>query len=176
MPWKSDKQRRWGHTAEGLKALGGKKAVAEWDLASKKTKKKFKVVVNNKIKAFGQVDVAKKKPVIEINKKKHKGNKAELADTIRHEIEHIKHPKASEKVVHKSTPMQMSPAEQSRMIAKLRNKKINYKEGAIKRKFKMGAVTAKPGDFISRMNESKRASKTNQKSTPKTNIGIMGLT
>lgn len=35
MPWQSDAQRRWGHTAEGMKALGGPAAVAEWDAATK---------------------------------------------------------------------------------------------------------------------------------------------
>lgn len=34
MPWKSEKQRAWGHSKEGTKALGGKKAVAEWDKAT----------------------------------------------------------------------------------------------------------------------------------------------
>lgn len=31
MPYKSDAQRRWAHTAAGIKALGGKKKVAHWD-------------------------------------------------------------------------------------------------------------------------------------------------
>lgn len=35
MPWKSKKQRAWGHSPEGIKALGGKKAVEEWDKATK---------------------------------------------------------------------------------------------------------------------------------------------
>ena len=35
MPWKSKKQRAWGHSHEGIKALGGKKAVEEWDKATK---------------------------------------------------------------------------------------------------------------------------------------------
>jgi len=35
MPYKSDQQRKWAHTQSGLKALGGKKKVAEWDKASK---------------------------------------------------------------------------------------------------------------------------------------------
>ena len=35
MPFKSDAQRRWGHTAEGEKALGGPSKVAEWDAATK---------------------------------------------------------------------------------------------------------------------------------------------
>jgi hypothetical protein len=35
MPYKSDAQRRWAHTASGIKSLGGKKKVAEWDRATK---------------------------------------------------------------------------------------------------------------------------------------------
>ena len=38
MPWKSEKQRKWGHSPEGIKALGGKKAVEEWDKATKRKK------------------------------------------------------------------------------------------------------------------------------------------
>ena len=34
MPYKSQAQRRWAHTKEGTKALGGKKAVEEWDKAT----------------------------------------------------------------------------------------------------------------------------------------------
>ena len=34
MPWKSEQQRKWGHTKEGTKALGGKQAVAEWERAT----------------------------------------------------------------------------------------------------------------------------------------------
>ena len=34
MPWKSEKQRAWGYTKAGTKALGGKKAVAEWEKAT----------------------------------------------------------------------------------------------------------------------------------------------
>jgi hypothetical protein len=34
MPWKSEQQRKWGHTKEGIKALGGKKNVAEWNKAT----------------------------------------------------------------------------------------------------------------------------------------------
>lgn len=35
MPYVSEQQRKWAHTANGEKALGGKKKVAEWDRASK---------------------------------------------------------------------------------------------------------------------------------------------
>jgi hypothetical protein len=36
MPFVSKAQQRWGHTKEGIKALGGKKAVAEWNRATPK--------------------------------------------------------------------------------------------------------------------------------------------
>ena len=34
MPFKSEAQRRWAHTKAGTRALGGKKAVAEWERAT----------------------------------------------------------------------------------------------------------------------------------------------
>lgn len=37
MAWKSDQQRKWGHTVEGEAALGGPDKVAEWDNATKGT-------------------------------------------------------------------------------------------------------------------------------------------
>lgn len=35
MPYKSLQQERWAHTTNGIRALGGKKKVAEWDRATK---------------------------------------------------------------------------------------------------------------------------------------------
>lgn len=35
MPFVSSKQRAWAYTKEGTKALGGKKAVEEWEKATK---------------------------------------------------------------------------------------------------------------------------------------------
>lgn len=35
MPYKSKQQQKWAHTPAGIKALGGKKNVAEWDRATK---------------------------------------------------------------------------------------------------------------------------------------------
>lgn len=35
MPYKSERQRKWAHTKAGTRALGGKKAVEEWDNATK---------------------------------------------------------------------------------------------------------------------------------------------
>lgn len=44
MPFVSQQQRKWAHTPEGTKALGGKKAVEEWDKATgnKKLPKRVK--------------------------------------------------------------------------------------------------------------------------------------
>jgi hypothetical protein len=36
MPFKSQAQRKWAYTKEETKALGGKKAVAEWEKATTK--------------------------------------------------------------------------------------------------------------------------------------------
>ena len=36
MPFVSQKQRKWAYTQEGTKALGGKKAVAQWERATTK--------------------------------------------------------------------------------------------------------------------------------------------
>lgn len=43
MPYKSEAQRRWAHTEKGIKALGGKKNVEEWDRESKGKKMPEKV-------------------------------------------------------------------------------------------------------------------------------------
>lgn len=173
--WKSDKQRRWGHTAEGLKALGGKKAVAEWDSASKTKKKKVKpkIVVNNHIKAYGQTDTDT--GVVEINKKKHRGDKRQLTDTIKHEIFHVKHPQATEKQTYKATGKlsDITPQEEQHYLSKLRMKKINYKVGVVKRKLHLKGDT-KPGDLISKANESKITRTTNQPIPRKEKVSIMG--
>jgi hypothetical protein len=48
MPYKSDAQRRWAHTDNGTKALGGPSVVAEWDSASKGKKLPKKAKPSNK--------------------------------------------------------------------------------------------------------------------------------
>ena len=35
MPWKSESQRKWGNSPAGIRALGGKQNVAEWNAATK---------------------------------------------------------------------------------------------------------------------------------------------
>lgn len=34
MPWKSEAQRKWGNSPTGIRALGGKRNVAEWNKAT----------------------------------------------------------------------------------------------------------------------------------------------
>lgn len=36
MPWASVQQARWGHSLTGVRALGGKNKVSEWDAATPK--------------------------------------------------------------------------------------------------------------------------------------------
>lgn len=54
MPLKSQAQRRWAHTPEGTKALGGESAVAEWEAATPKNiperVKKKKPKVNHNLR------------------------------------------------------------------------------------------------------------------------------
>ena len=47
IPFKSEAQRRWAYTKEGMKALGGKEKVAEWEKATG-TKKLPKVAPKGK--------------------------------------------------------------------------------------------------------------------------------
>jgi hypothetical protein len=123
-------------------------------------KKKIKIVRNDKLKEYGNQQGNK----IEINVRKHKGSKAELADTIKHELNHAKHPKASEKTIQKKTQIDMSKmswSEKEVLTKKVRMKKLNWKGGALKRKFKMGPGKVEPGSYLAKVNESKVHKKTN---------------
>jgi len=119
-------------------------------------KKKYNISVNNKLKgAFGSMNP--KTNHIEINVKKHKGDKRELASTIKHELMHVNHPKMTERQVYKRTAKtKISPQEQNKLIAKLRHKKLNYKIGAIKRKFKLGRNKVETGGLIKQSNLSRQ--------------------
>lgn len=125
--------------------------------AQMRVKKKIKIKINNKMRAYGSYD--EKTRTLEVNKKKHKGDKKELADTVKHELLHVKHPKMTEKMTYKKTKAavkKMSVAEQDALVAKLRHKKLNYKTGAIKRKYKIKASDkVEPGSLITKLNESK---------------------
>ena len=114
----------------------------------KSPKKKAKIVINNHLKGdFGAMNPKTNK--VEINIKAHKGDKAELASTIKHELMHVKHPKMTEKTVYKKTAKTKIPeGEQHKLLAKLRHKKLNYKMGAMKRKYKLGRGSQEPGTFI----------------------------
>jgi hypothetical protein len=123
-------------------------------------KKKVKIMVNNKMKgAFGRMNPDTNKVEINIiaHKKKGKIDKAELASTIKHELMHVTHPKMTEKQVYRRTAKtKISPSEQSKLVSKLRSKAIHYKEGAMKRKFKLKATDRiEAGSYISKANEIK---------------------
>lgn len=148
-----------------------------------KTKKKVPIVINNKLKGdFGATsykDKGFKHPTkIEVNVKAHGKDRAELASTIKHELLHVKHPKMTEKEVYKKTAKTKIPEmEQSKLIAKLRNKGLNYKMGAAKRKFKLGKVETKPGELISQINAQKVAQNKAKSDTPMSRtmrVSIMG--
>ena len=172
MPFVSQAQRKWMFAKKPRMA-------AEW--ASKtpkgtklpehvKRKKKAKFIINNKLKSYGEMNT--KTNVVEINKKKHKGDKAELADTIKHELLHVKHPKMREKTVYKKTG-HISHLEQSKLVAKLRMKKINYRLGATKRKLGV-KHKVEPGELITKYNSQKTARNKDRMAIP-VKVGIMGM-
>ena len=163
-PYVSDAQRRFFHSPGAKRAGISKATVKEFDQASKGRKlparvkkKKAKIVINNKLRGdYGAMNPKTNK--VEINVRAHKGDKAELASTIRHELLHVKHPRMTEKDVYKKSAKTKIPiAEQHKLIAKLRHKKIHYKQGALKRKFKIKrGDSMEPGDFIRKSNELSR--------------------
>lgn len=174
MPYRSLQQERFFHSAGAKRAGISPSTVKEFDQASKglklprraKKKKKAKIVVDNKMKgSYGEEDPNTGK--IRINVKAHKGDKAELASTVKHELLHAKHPKMTEKEVYKRTAKTKIPyAEQQKLLAKLRNKKINYKMGAAKRRFKIKGKT-RVGDLITNMNAQKTARNKDKSGMPK---------
>lgn len=54
-------------------------------------------------------------------------------------------------------------------------KQLNYKMGALKRKFKTGAKDVEPGTFISKANEQKVLKVITNKSISKEQLAIRGL-
>ena len=64
---------------------------------------KYKVIKANSARFFGETDTKKKIIKINVKKSKATGVKGELLDTITHELEHAKHPRAKEKKIEKIT-------------------------------------------------------------------------
>lgn len=123
-------------------------------MKTKARPKKTRISVNNRLKEFGNEQGGR----IEINVRRHKGDRAELADTVFHEQFHAKHPGATEKTTYMKTKeamKQMSFAEKERLAAKVRGKSAHYRQGALKRKFKMGRGNVEPGAFIKKLNEAR---------------------
>lgn len=80
-------------------------------------KLKAKIKVDNHLKYFGETDT--KTGVVKINVKKHKGNRQELANTLKHELYHVKHPKAFEKTTYKKVDRKMKAKEVTKLLSKL---------------------------------------------------------
>ena len=121
--------------------------------------------------SFGEEEGGK----IKINVRKHRGDKMELADTVYHEKYHAKHPKATEKTTYKVTrkAMKVMPLSEKEKLAN-KVKGLHYKQGAFKRKFKMGRVHLKTGELIERMNQSRFSEKQTKKPSVR-RIAIDGL-
>jgi acetyl-CoA carboxylase alpha subunit len=69
--------------------------------------KKWKRVVDNKMRWHGDID--EKKKIIRVNKSKKKNErKGEIIDTILHEEDHRIHPKAYEKTIRKIVKRQLN--------------------------------------------------------------------
>lgn len=155
MPFRSQAQRKYLFAAKpSIAREFAAKTPAGAKLPSR-AKNKPVVGVDNKMKgSYGETILQKgKQPVVKINVQKHKGNKAELADTIHHELMHAKHPKMKEKAVYKQTARdmrEMSASDKDKLVSKLRTKALNYKSGAVKRKLKLGRAQTKPGELISK--------------------------
>jgi len=139
-----------------------------------KRKKRPIITVDNKIHSFGEEQGGK----IKINVKKHHGSIGQLADTLTHELYHVKHPAATEKETYKKTRQamkKMSLSEERALANKVKRKSIHYSQGALKRKFKMGRGKVEPGVMYKKYKEtiSKRSSSSPKNSVRK--ISIMGL-
>ena len=81
-------------------------------------RKKFKRVVDNKMRDFGDTNI--KKGVIRVNKKKSRKHPKGIIDTVIHEELHARHPKMHEKTVRKLTNkalITMSPKRKADLMA-----------------------------------------------------------
>src|ERR1700749_1003791 len=148
-------------------------------------RKKVPIILNRKKKSkfYGETDFDKngKNPKVTVYLKSHikkgKLDRAELASTVKHELKHADHPNMTEKKIYKETAKtKLSYADQQAMLSKLRMKKLNYKGGAIKRKFKMKPGKVEPGEYIKRMNESKSKRESGSRGDiSKERLSIIGL-
>lgn len=140
-----------------------------------KTKKpKMKIRVNNRMRALGRMEPETN--LIEINRKAHNGDKAELASSVAHEIMHVKHPKMTEKQVYKKTAKtKIPPAEQRELLKKLHRRTLNGRVGGLKRKFKMKKEDkVEPGTFINKVNSQKAKIAEELPRIPAERTAIMG--
>lgn len=77
--------------------------------------KRYKTIVDNKIKYFGETDTTKR--IIRVNKSKKKNRRGDVLNTIVHEEMHAHNPKMSEKQVVSKTKQKIA-----RMLKKQKNR------------------------------------------------------
>lgn len=125
------------------------------------------------MKAYGTYE--DKTGVLEINRKKHKGNLAEEADSLKHELYHRAHPKATEKTTYQKTHTAMKEMTYNEKVAlanKVRAKNSHYVQGAVKRKLGISKhEKMQPGSLIQKMNELKVV-KRNQPKASNFKLGV----
>lgn len=116
----------------------------------KNKKPRPKIVINNRMKALGRMDTETN--LIEINHKAHKGDRAEEASSLAHELMHVRKPRATEKQVYKKTAKtKIPPQEQSKLLAKLKGATIEKTMNALKKKYKVEGSA--PGAIYQKANE-----------------------
>lgn len=90
----------------------------------KNKRKKWKRLVDNRMRDYGDTDIDKR--VIRVNKSKKKNKKrGDIIDTIVHEEDHAKHPRKHEKTVRRDTKRKlkrMSRETKQRLYSKYKKK------------------------------------------------------
>lgn len=87
--------------------------------------RKYKIKKKNRLRdskssLYGDFDEKTKTIRINMKKREHKKDKAELASTIKHEMLHAQHPKMTEKEIYKrSAKTKLTQKEKRRLLAKL---------------------------------------------------------
>lgn len=193
MPFVSQAQRAYMHIHHPKIAEEFERATpkgAKLPQHVKKSKKKYKIVVNNKMRdAMGNVNIDREgkssdgKPIkIQINmrahKKKGKLDKAELASTVKHELLHIEEPKLTEKeVASRTAKTKIPPAEQAELLKKLHRTTLAGREGALRKKYKMKpGEKVEPGAIFNKAKEVSQKTAQNEDKMPlKKRVAFMGL-
>lgn len=94
---------------------------------------------------------------VTVDVKKHRGDKKELASTIKHELLHVKHPKMTEKEVYKkSAKTRIKPKEERSLVSKLKGS-LRSKVSKAQKDIKAGKkVSFQPGELLRKAQDIKK--------------------